>query len=116
MKFGNYGSHYVQYFRISRIRDVAVVIHENRIQKWGHDVSIDHLMVIRSLNIAINQLQYLLLDGPETADFGHLRRDQTCLRISKFQRIFRDSMDLPSLCTASEIIWLVARYMESISR
>jgi len=56
MKFGNYGGHHVQYLSVSRIGDVAIVIHQHRIQKWRDDISIDHLMVIRPLNIIIDQL------------------------------------------------------------
>lgn len=84
MKFGDYSGHHVQYLGVSRIGDVAVVIHQHRIQKWWNDISVDHLMVIRPLNVIIDQLQDLFFDGPKAADFGHLCRDQPWPDISHF--------------------------------
>ena len=77
MEFRYDGSHHIQNLGVSRIWYVTAVIDEYGIQEMRNDISIDHLVIVCFLNIAINKFQDFFLNGPKSTDFGHLRGDKT---------------------------------------
>lgn len=64
-----------KHFRLTRIRNVPLVVQEDSLEKRRHHSLVDHLLVISLLDVSSDQLQDLLLDSPETSDLGHLGRD-----------------------------------------
>jgi|FreactcultuFSWF8_1027224.scaffolds.fasta_scaffold00008_121 hypothetical protein len=72
------GSHNVQDLGLSCIRDVVLVVEEDGLQQVRHKTLVNHFEVVSLVNVGADQLEDLLLDGPETADLGHLGGDVTC--------------------------------------
>lgn len=68
----NDGRHDIQNFRLTSIRHIAVVVHENRLEKGRDHAIVDHLQVIRFFDISVDKLQNFLLDCSQTADLGCL--------------------------------------------
>ena len=64
MKLCDDSGHHIKDFRVSCIGDIAVVVYQYRLQERRNDVRIDHLKIVRFLNVAVDELQNLLLDGP----------------------------------------------------
>jgi len=48
------------------------------LQQVRHKTLVNHFEVVSLVNVGADQLEDLLLDGPETADLGHLGGDVTC--------------------------------------
>jgi len=76
------GGH-AQDFSISSVRDIALVVEQDRIQKrWYHAV-VDHRQVICFLHIDINKLEDFFLDGSKSADSRGLCRNITWMLLVK---------------------------------
>jgi hypothetical protein len=62
-KLSNNGRHDLQNFSVTSIGNVAVVVNEDGIEESWDDVGSDHLKIIGLLNICLDELQDLFLDG-----------------------------------------------------
>jgi hypothetical protein len=71
--------HHVQYFGLTSVRHIVLVVDQNSLQQLGHNVVVNHLQVISLLNICVDELENLLLDCTETTDFGHLGCNVACV-------------------------------------
>jgi hypothetical protein len=79
LELGDDGGHNVEDLSIAGIGNVTVVVDQYGVQKRRNNAVGNHLQVVRLLDIGVDQLQDLLLDGTETTDTGHLRSDRTVL-------------------------------------
>lgn len=108
------GGGHTQNFSIPGIRHVALVIEQNGIkQRWYHAV-IDHLQVISFLHIDVHELQDFFLDRTETTHFWRLSCNITYTRLVSTISSWANLLSPPE-ATESEINWLEARYMLSMS-
>lgn len=73
MELMNDCRHDVQNLGLSSVGHVASIVYKDRLQKGRNHAIVDHLQVIRFLNVGVDEFQDFLLDGSQTADFGGLR-------------------------------------------
>jgi hypothetical protein len=71
------GGHNVQDLSVSCLRHVTTVVAQNGVEKRRDKVAIDHVQVLRALDVCLVKPEDLLLDGPELADLGSLSRELT---------------------------------------
>ncbi len=77
MKLRDNCRHDIQHLRLTSVRHVAAIVCEDGFQKRRNDVGVDHLEIVSFLNICVNELQNLFLDGPQAANFRCLRGNFT---------------------------------------
>jgi hypothetical protein len=103
----------IQDLSFSGVWDVPLIVKKNSIKQRRDHAVVHHEKIISFLDIDINQLQYLFLDRAETSNFGSLGCNVSCSELVPNND--KQNLGLPSLATASEISWLDARYMFSMS-
>ncbi len=104
LEFGDDGGHDIENFGISRVRNIAIVVDQDRIEQRWHDAIVDHVHILGFLNKGVDEFQNLLLHRTQPSNLGHLCCNGTyedVLVPAKGHFIVRDS---PSRSTASEII------------
>lgn len=75
MKFVDDCCHDVQDLGLSCIENIAIIIHQDCLEKWRYHVDADHFQVICFLDIGINELENFLFDCPKTSDSRCFGRD-----------------------------------------
>lgn len=71
-KLGDDDGHDLEYFCVTGIGDISVVVNEYSIKKSRHDVCSHHLEVISLLDISLDELQDLFLDRSQSSYSWHL--------------------------------------------
>ena len=73
--------HHVQHLCIASCGNVTVVVAENRVEQWRHEVRVHGFEILSLLNEGLHELEDLLLDCPQMPDFRGLRGDQACKKL-----------------------------------
>lgn len=95
-------SHDVQNLCFSCVGHIAVVVNQNGLEQRRDHAGVDHFEIVRLLHVGVNELQDLLLDGPQPSDFGGFGGDapwSTSARVNLLQECF----DRPTVVSHSII-------------
>ena len=76
-ELGDHGGHGPQDLGVTSTRHVTVVVNQHGIQERRHHLLPHGLEVLSLVDVGLNELENLLLDGPETTDLGHLGSNLT---------------------------------------
>lgn len=75
----NNNRHDFQYFGVSSIGHVAIIIDEYSIKKCRYNVGANHFKVVSFVDVCLNKLEDFFLDGTKSSDFWCLSRNISCV-------------------------------------
>jgi len=74
----DYDRHDFQYFSVSSIWNVAIIIDEYSVEKCRHNIGADHFKIISLVNVCLDKLEDFFLDGAKSSNFWRLGRNLPC--------------------------------------